>query len=1270
MRLGYPSGTDADTRGLWRFVQTTSSAAADLADASGNGNAAVLVGSPTFGAGYYGEGITCAVGSYATATNVAGLDGTSSHTIDLWLRVTSITTGNDQSVIHRESGTANRICVQLFVNDAAGTLGVNVRDAADALTAAPATRRGIQPLRWYHVKVVIDFVLGRSSIIVDGQLWARAAHTAAASIRAGTVWHVGHGNSIVSELHFAGTISEPRIRTVVDASLTTCAPRLQTLELSRHVNELATHWLREDVSDDTWTADAGDWYRALSGIDLGALVVNREDVRSVKATLTAGGTIVTYTEVYAKADVIAATWWLDETNRRLYVGTDPATLDSLGIEAAFRVATYGYRGAGGWFVSALEKIGDVTTVSARLFKPMDMSGGCSLSLASQHASVPSRDTTATGISWEGSDVEVASLAEGAPWSERRVLVTGWVEGKPTDDADRVTVQVRPRLARMHLGSLARVTATQQDYSDIHSDHSGRPFAVIYGQGHIDVPCVCLTKTAVAGRYTWQIGPPPNAEGVLFRIGRINKIHTSGSGAAIPIYSVNLEQGGQFTCALGPNTSLVADCDGWADTVVAATAAGPVVAFGSPADAETQADKILQAILQYFGGFVAADFDSTWAATAVRVAVPLRYALKSAEPGALADLLAQVRDDCYAFLVPRTSGSIGWRDVVKAEAAIDTIRSSDLRGSVKWELDREKLAPRLEMTLSGQAVRLDGSVFPLETISIALRARERSDRREPQRIGVAGFMTPGAGSDYLTRVRAFFEQPTRVGVARCVGRLDAVDLWDPVTLEADLPAGAGSRFRVLGKVGGPNTADLVLVSEDNFQASAVSAPVVEPPLDRPRFRPTTLFRWGQRTPLVLGSTGGDWRLVADDAGCPVDGEGTPAWPATSTPKFAGDAQRVGGAADTDFQLRLIRRSDSAVVVTLSGGFPAARALREVSGIANWPSTMDGFLLQYRCLAGVSARIWTASYEADEDASVTSLDKRPPHLDWSVYSDVGFLVTAATATGFLGAFSGFRKQAEVRGGAAGTVEACIADVDPGGAGRTVFVEANGWTTPGAVWNFLGASEAGRRYVRGWAGVVWGGGADVQIGGSVIGAGSRIHGVAKWRHHGATARDAASSARVVWATGPRSSGMEVLLPVTGGAWLDLETDGYLRQGDIPYLAGGFTIDAWGRFSAVVRAGAGAGAPIMFSVDTLGGPQFRFYDETSSTVIAQMWFGSTGGAVRPWRKSVAVVPTMPADLATVKLQYRYHPVISETGGGGVPGARVDILTPAAWTAIQLRRA
>ena len=95
-----------------------------------------------------------------------------------------------------------------------------------------------------------------------------------------------------------------------------------------------------------------------------------------------------------------------------------------------------------------------------------------------------------------------------------------------------------------------------------------------------------------------------------------------------------------------------------------------------------------------------------------------------------------------------------------------------------------------------------------------------------------------------------------------------------------------------------------------------------------------------------------------------------------------AKRTGGAANTDFQLRLYDRRNATVISTLTAGVGTALGYYETTTFttANIPTNDSDLEVQYYATAGVSGTVHDVSWWAKENSGVTFVEPFSPTLWW--------------------------------------------------------------------------------------------------------------------------------------------------------------------------------------------------------------------------------------------------------------------------------------------------
>jgi hypothetical protein len=956
--------------------------AGSLSDWTANGNDATKVGAPTFGDGPHGAGVTLASASdYLTVADAASINISSDLTVACSLRIDAL--GSISTVLDRTS-TANAWRLQVT---AAGALQFTIWDSGgtpDTLTSSMTIVAG----RTYDVEAGVEFNgTDYLFIKVEGEIWARKttsrADVESLSLGVLTIGQRGSGSN-----PFVGTISNVRIEASADEDAIDDLPSNVEPERTTHGQIIAEDIdFGEELSGASWTTSGSNYWIAFSALTLSAFVKDFLDIVGVRATLTAGGSEVNFTEVGNSGDLTTNHYLVDLVNERLWSSEDPSTYAVFVATIRYRAAEKHLRVGGKPYIPTLMTASAGERNIPYIFEPYPTGGGLEFALTTQYQDHPASFVfeTASNVIWPKAPVTIRAVSKHMPFQTAPILSTGLVAEPPKITPELIKVNTYAEQSRLHNISIEGSVLNLDDFNDAREDDVGYEFPAIWGLGHREVPCPMIEKTGdlsvngINPFFKVKVCDHPIAR--IFNVYDVTLgVHRNGS-----IANVDLENA-TFQVFCNPGDIIVCDVDGYGTPSTATSTANELLSeFGDADDCISEPVDMLKEQLTLYANIPAANMtDASFTNTDGRVKIRRRFVEALPEKGALAGELQRALPEMLAFLFWKADGTLGLRDVRKADSVDATLNDFDVV-SEEWIVNTESLAKRAEASAYTYRGTTQGKIKKGASATLTLTADAKYDVQEvfyppPSSSGkdLTRIAHKGSLTTWLGIVRKFVEEPSvfyRAKVSADFATLELMDVVD--VLVSSRPSGVGSRFRVKRiRPEADGTVAVELFSEDLFPADGTSAAAI-----RTAFGPIRHTEYGvsagQNIPNAVG-----WQRVGDHASV---FQGSLSDSSSITNRWVIRAQRVGGAADSDLQLRLRDIDNNVTVASVAGVSTSAEFVATTSFTR--PSTDVRLEVQAITTNGASGTLWSAVWGAKEVSAPVG-DPVPPTTLWQTGSAAGF------------------------------------------------------------------------------------------------------------------------------------------------------------------------------------------------------------------------------------------------------------------------------------------
>lgn len=933
---------------------------------------------PALADGYYGDGLRfgesgdSGVLSRLEVAAAAGIAYNSVLTGDVW--VYNETFGSESPIITRndQSGSQNDQ-FEFLAGDESATFKVFSTTTSATVTGTWVGTSDVA--RWTHFRFVMDATY--LYIYRDGQLIAKDAH-GLANIQNASLppLQIGSESSQTRSADFCGILADVVLRGSADTDITTIPCNVPTQRRTGRVFRAVDLDLKCLLTDESWTDDgAGGWWITLSTIALSPWIISEGDI--LQLAYTDGGTRTVQTRGWAITDIQASSneWFHDLINSRLYISTDPATLDDIDIVVRCRMADRGMPRGNRYYWPIVSSAEAGERRMAWFDEPAPTMGGGTLVLHAKHPDLPDGflDEDASSILWTGADVRIGHLSDGTGWGERISQFRGFVDEPPVGDGETFSVAIRHEAGRFYKLPLSETIASLATYADMLTDADGTPFWWIWGRGHKEVPCVPVNAKrqtspgGVAGSYQYKIAG--------HQIAAIEQVGI-GVGGLTWFYDVDLSDATFWNGNDPAFVKLWAHVAGYGPTLTDPTSTPGLLVnnYGDPSEASLIGSDIIWYWLALLLGLTTTDKGTTWASTAGRALVNWRMADPAPDPGSLVNALQRIQAETQTFLYYGIALE-KWQleDIVKADAKDWELRDPDVIAE-SYFLDRSKLAKRANIVTLNYKLDSQGAWKRGEGTTLALEADSRYQAQEvwtPQGSALAGFYDKAAADNWLTAVRNLLESPMLKAVVRVSRRFASVEIMDVVNSHSSQLA-AETRFRVYGIKPVDNGYELLLGSEELFGATGTSTQAGRAPI-----LPQIRYHFGDETPLALASTAGAWTRVAATAALIF--QGGLDIPSGVTHSLAVRGRRIGGAADTDVQWRLYDTTNSLVIASIAGN-GTSMADSASTTFANIPTADANIELQYLAETGVTATFERCIWETKESATATPFVESGPSTFW--------------------------------------------------------------------------------------------------------------------------------------------------------------------------------------------------------------------------------------------------------------------------------------------------
>lgn len=926
--------------------------------------------------GLYGEalqfGSSGSVLSRVEVASAAAINVTGELTLDVEFRSTD--PGNERTLIARPGAWI------LAVSGSGLTLTLTDSVAAtETFTLPIAMGRGVAS-RWHSLRVAVSIAGGWVRAWWDGSLVLYKtiatvidiASTGLNALQVGAHTATGGAGAAVSQ--WSGQIGRVRVQDVAENDLSTLAANLSADRITRRQVTIAHLDCPQQLQDETWTADGGGGYwLALSAFTAGSLIVSPLDIVSVKSK-TAAGVETTYSETgnISLVDATSLTWWLDLANSKLYVHGDPSAATIFEVMVRLPLADHGLARGFRWYHPAILSW-KAERRTAHLDEPFSTGSGGSLELAAAYVGFPaglwSEETSAIPLT--GARVYIAGTSDDRPWSSLTPLFVGILDSEPDAGRDVVALKLAHEMARLYKLPMAAKALDTATYPYIYQPDEGKVPNTLVGYSLLRVPCYCIDSRYQAGLggYQYIFGANP--------VARIKRIGKGATAFSTTLSNIDLTNCTFYSLAVPTGGPYWVDVDGLG-TPSPATYSSSTLPCGNSSDIALGIIPILQRWLGLKLGLTASDYDATWSATEARAEIVLRRSEPMPSASAFIDYLQQTLLASYLFLYVKPSTE--WQpalwcceDVVQADAADATLADADVI-SEEILVDRERIVSRLEVDALAYWVDSYGNLKDSKSVASDLDVGARYSKAigSVWRGGVLGHTSDTEASAFLTTITPLKDSPAYRYKATLPMRSVGLEQLSKATVSSTLiPSGLGTGFRAQSvAVGSDGVVEVLTFPEAPLPADGTTAAPSRSPMGpAQRFRAS--FPGGQSC-----ATTGAWTRVGTFQH-PMQG-GWALMHSTMAHTLLVRAQRSGGAADTDFKVRLYDATNAQVIATLTSGVSTTLGYFTDTTFSNIPTGNAELEVQYYATAGVSGTVHDVSWWAKETAGVGLFDPLPPTL----------------------------------------------------------------------------------------------------------------------------------------------------------------------------------------------------------------------------------------------------------------------------------------------------
>lgn len=1003
MRVGLPVGVDSTTKLYLPFRNGS------LTDESGNGGTVTTAGgySVNLVPGYFSDALQFrstgeTTGRYrrVEVANASAINQSGVITLEAWVRYEDVPGPTDsaptRSCITRRGATGQNHAWALtfrgpqfprwtVYNSAGASDFVEAGQITNRLIArGPLTGNIYYAVRWQHVWCVFfpddgSGTVGYLAVGCDGGMWGHK-YTTLQNIQTTSLGpiQIGAETSTVVQSEWTGRIEGVRLRASAVTVPEYHSPMLGPRRVTRREFVAVNIDLTDKAQGRTWTDDgAGGFYIALASLGMGSLIVDPSDVRAVAGK--SGSTTTTFAEVGNVTDLDAASnsYFIDQVNRRFYSSENPASYDTFAIQVRARLANHRLKCGFRSYIPAL--LGDGVDLGARSCNRFEddvpMDGGATIQIAARHADLPAGigSEEASSIAWLYAPITARVLSDGMSWDQAIITTSGFIAGLPADDGDTLSAVFLPNLAKAFHLPMERAQADSTAFPYLAPNAHGYGFPRIIGKNHKRVRTVVLDTRPSASTYRRGVA--------RHRIGAFNAAWLGAS--SIGMYNIDLANAEVYT-GFDADNEVTVDVDGFNDG--SSTLVAPL-------------DILWRFCLDYFGA-TAAQKGTSFTTTATRVKLWWRMVEDVTDPSGLARVLHRFLADTQLHIYHKPNTDMfEAEDVNKADASDWTLRDVDLVAEDWGAPSRELLTSKINLTTCGYNLANLANVTKGQSVTLPTASALASERVygmketwEPNMM--CGFYTIAGALTWLAAVRAFFEAPWHMYEVTVGARFLTAECMDVVTVATSRkPTGAGARFRVHRvHPNSDGTVKLSLFSETPHPTDGTSAET-----EREDMAPAPRLRFGRTAGSSLTTTGAwtrveNWQEIFETIG------GIAGYTTGTTHRLVAYAQRTGGAADADFQLRLQNVTDGTTIATIAG-VPTAAGFVSTTTFANIPTASAQKMLevQYLCAAGVIGTIHSISWTADETTAAPLADALyPPRIQYADAYPAGISCPATTST----------------------------------------------------------------------------------------------------------------------------------------------------------------------------------------------------------------------------------------------------------------------------------